>query len=155
MNTKRLIPRFVQVFIVWLLIILRPWLLLLIPPLKHLRFLMPMAFIQSMFLINIPGFPLAHAFGPPHFRIEEFGTLPQDATAYGLILLFWVLVAVGLTAITESVIRAFRRPKGRHENVCFQCSECGKNISARHRDIGLVIHCPECGGRTMVPEAMG
>jgi hypothetical protein len=106
MNTRApRIPRFAKILVIWLIIILWPFLLVLIPPLKLIPFLGPIAFIQIMFLINIPGLPLARALGLPHFKIEEFGALPNDSTAYALIVLFWVLVAVVLALATATLTR--------------------------------------------------
>ncbi len=108
MNTQgSRMPRFAKMLLIWLLIILWPFLILPIPLFRLIPFLGAIAFVQLMFLINIPGLPLARALGLPHFKIEEFGAVPNDAAAYAMILLFWGLMALLLAAATDGIIRVF------------------------------------------------
>ena len=43
-------------------------------------------------------------------------------------------------------------PKMEGDTINFGCSECGKPISFKKRHAGLVVRCPECNERVMVPE---
>lgn len=60
-------------------------------------------FLPLLFWVNIPVLwtGLAEAMGEAHFKIEEFGALPQSATAYAVIVVFWLALAALITAITS------------------------------------------------------
>lgn len=99
------IPRCIRILLIWLLLIHWPFVIGWLPPL-HMA-----AFVQAMFWINIPGLPMAERIGLPHFKVEEFGALPQDAFAWSILFLFWLIVALCLTAGTELAIWTFCRMK--------------------------------------------
>lgn len=60
-------------------------------------------FLPLLFWINIPVLwtGIAMAMGNTHFKIEEFGALPQTALAYAIIIVFWLLIAALITLITS------------------------------------------------------
>ncbi|WP_448547661.1 hypothetical protein [Thalassotalea fusca] len=60
-------------------------------------------FLPLLFWVNIPVLwtGVAKAMGEAHFKIEEFGALPQSVTAYVVIILFWLLLAGLITLITS------------------------------------------------------
>ena len=52
-----------------------------------------LAMVPFLFWVNIPGMPLAEL-GVPYYEMGEFGTMPRGPVGWGLIILFWVLVAL-------------------------------------------------------------
>jgi len=104
--------------LIWFVIISLPVAIEMITPLQH-SLLGPLAFIPALYWINIPGMPLARIWGLPHFKMGEFGALPQDVFAWTLITLFWILVAVCLALITHLALRFWKKttttqPSGKH-----------------------------------------
>jgi hypothetical protein len=53
-----------------------------------------------LFWISIPGIPLG-LIGLPYFEIKEFGAIPHGIMGWGLVVLFWCLMACGLTLILK------------------------------------------------------
>jgi len=45
-------------------------------------------------------------------------------------------------------------PKLEGDSINFTCPECGKPVSFKRRHAGLVVRCPECNERIMVPEVV-
>ena len=62
-------------------------------------------FTQALYWINLPGLPLARFMGSQHFKVEEFGALPQTAVAYAAIALFWIGMAAVLGLTTSALMR--------------------------------------------------
>ncbi|WP_448550509.1 hypothetical protein [Thalassotalea fusca] len=60
-------------------------------------------FMPLLFWVNIPVLwtGVAKAMGEAHFKIKEFGAIPQSVTAYVVIILFWFLLAGLITVITS------------------------------------------------------
>lgn len=60
-------------------------------------------FLPLLLWVNIPVLwtGVAEAMGETHFKIQEFGALPQSATAYTVIVVFWLLLAALITAVTS------------------------------------------------------
>jgi hypothetical protein len=60
-------------------------------------------FLPLLFWVNIPVLwtGIAKAMGSIHFKIKEFGALPQTVSAYAIIIIFWLLVAALITLITS------------------------------------------------------
>jgi hypothetical protein len=60
-------------------------------------------FLPLLFWANIPVLwtGVAKAMGETHFKIEEFGALPQSVTAYAVVVLFWLLLAGLITVVTS------------------------------------------------------
>ena len=60
-------------------------------------------FLPLLFWVNIPVLwtGIAKAMGSTHFKIEEFGALPQTVSAYAIIIMFWLLIASLITLITS------------------------------------------------------
>ena len=60
-------------------------------------------FLLLLFWVNIPVLwtGIAKAMGSTHFKIEEFGALPQTVSAYAIIIMFWLLIAALITLITS------------------------------------------------------
>jgi len=93
-----------KVFILLIIVFNLPPLLIFMP----LNSVQTFAFLPYLFWVSIPGIPFGTA-GLPFYEIEEFGAIPKGAIGWGLIVLFWIFVAYGLTMITkrlrEKVIR--------------------------------------------------
>jgi hypothetical protein len=103
--------RFWVCFLCWLLMF-HSWLIVrLIPGLRDWFDMFPFGFMLGMLWINIPGMPLSHLMGDRYFPTEEFGVLPQGPVGYGLIVLFWVIVAAVLGWATSALIGRLRRTK--------------------------------------------
>jgi hypothetical protein len=102
-------PRFFKTLLIWLLFFNWPPLVVLVPPLRLV------AFVPLLFWINIPGLFLATLLGPPMFKVEEFGALPSGPIAWGLLALFWVLVAVLFTLVNNPINRLLQRKKAPSE----------------------------------------
>ncbi|HWQ93002.1 MAG TPA: hypothetical protein VN673_15095 [Clostridia bacterium] len=80
------------------------WVILrFVPPLR--QSLGPLAFTQALYWINVPGRPLARIMGPRHFDVQEFGAMPVGPVEYGLIALFWLIVA-GILAFLTALLLA-------------------------------------------------
>jgi len=75
-----------RVFLVVGLIVNSPPLLVRVPVIGML------AFIPSLFWVNIPGIPLA-LIGLPFFAIAEFGAVPKGVIGWSLIVAFWTGIA--------------------------------------------------------------
>ena len=60
-------------------------------------------FLPLLFWVNIPVLwtGVAKAMGEAHFKIEEFGALPQSVTAYVVVISFWLLLAGLVTLVTS------------------------------------------------------
>lgn len=60
-------------------------------------------FLPLMFWVNIPVLwtGVAKAMGVTHFKIEEFGALPQSVTAYVVVISFWLLLSGLITVLTS------------------------------------------------------
>lgn len=60
-------------------------------------------FLPLLFWANIPVLwtGIAKAMGEAHFKIEEFGALPQSVTAYVVVISFWILLAGLITMATS------------------------------------------------------
>ena len=60
-------------------------------------------FLPLLFWVNIPVLwtGVAKAMGESHFRIEEFGAMPQSVTAYVIVISFWLLLAALITLVTS------------------------------------------------------
>jgi len=70
-------------------------------------------FFTAMLWINIPGIPLHYTMGDRYFPVEAFGALPQGVIGYGLIVLFWTVVAGILARITNAAIGWLQRRRAR------------------------------------------
>jgi len=59
-------------------------------------------FIPMLFWINIPVLwtGIARAMGEEHFKVREFGAMPQSITAYIVIISFWLLLSVILSLLS-------------------------------------------------------
>jgi hypothetical protein len=88
----------IRIFLIWLIVLNMPALFVS----TGIGFFRLLFFLPYLFWINIPGLwlGLAKAIGQPHYDIEAFGALPQTPLAWGLILIFWIVVAVAITALT-------------------------------------------------------
>ena len=62
-----------------------------------------MLFLPLLFWVNIPVLwtGIAKSMGANHFKIEEFGAIPQSITAYAIVILFWLSLAGLITLITS------------------------------------------------------
>jgi len=60
-------------------------------------------FLPLLFWVNIPVLwtGIAKAMGGSHFKIEEFGALPQSVTAYIVVISFWLILAGLITLVTS------------------------------------------------------
>ncbi len=60
-------------------------------------------FLPLLFWVNIPVLwtGIAKTMGSTHFKIEEFGALPQTVSAYAIIIIFWLLISALITLITS------------------------------------------------------
>ncbi len=60
-------------------------------------------FLPLLFWVNIPVLwtGVAKIMGETHFKIEEFGALPQSVTAYVIVISFWLLLAGLITIVTS------------------------------------------------------
>jgi hypothetical protein len=107
--------RFLLCFLFWL-VAFHWWLILyFVPALRQA--LSRFAFMQAMYWINIPGLPLARVMGPSHFGVEEFGALPAGPLEYGLIAIFWVLVAAILGLGCSALFALFGRHRSNEKNI--------------------------------------
>ena len=100
----------IKTFAIWIVLLNWPPILFWIPA-DLLRLL---CFLPYLFWINIPALwlGLAKLIGKPHYDIQEFGAMPLTVFSWILIVLFWVLVAVGLTALTAHFPGIlYRKPK--------------------------------------------
>lgn len=61
-------------------------------------------FLPLLFWINIPVLwtGIAKALGDTHFKIEEFGAMPQSILAYAIIIAFWLVIAALVTLISNN-----------------------------------------------------
>lgn len=59
-------------------------------------------FLPLLFWVNIPVLwtGIAESMGNTHFKIEEFGAMPQSILAYAVVIIFWLLIAGLVTLIT-------------------------------------------------------
>ena len=106
----------IKIFFIWLVLVnLPPLLCSTGSDFLHLVFFLP-----YLFWINIPGLwlGLAIVVGQPHYDIQEFGALPQTPLAWILIALFWILIAIALTALTARVLKlvCYKRKKKHSTN---------------------------------------
>ena len=102
--------RFLICFGCWLFV-LHWWLLLRFNPSWDTGVLGTLGFAQGLYWINFPGLPVARIMGSPHFKVEEFGALPQTGFAYAAIALFWIGIAAVLGIATSAVSRLYRAKK--------------------------------------------
>ena len=60
-------------------------------------------FLPFLFWVNIPVLwtGVAKTMGESHFKIEEFGAMPQSVTAYVIVISFWLLLAALITLVTS------------------------------------------------------
>ena len=60
-------------------------------------------FLPLLFWVNVPVLwsGVAKSMGEVHFKIEEFGALPQSVTAYVIVISFWLLLAGLITVLTS------------------------------------------------------
>jgi hypothetical protein len=82
---------FLKTFSVTLLVVNAPVLGFLAPILRILLFL------PVLFWINIPGTPLGLLLGEPLYEFHEFGVVPQNALAWVLIEVAWIVIAFGVS----------------------------------------------------------
>ncbi len=73
-----------------------------IPPLLAITKI-GLLFLPLLFWVNIPVLwtGVAKIMGETHFKIEEFGALPQSVTAYVIVISFWLLLAGLITIVTS------------------------------------------------------
>jgi len=96
----------ITTFLIWTAFLNWPPVVFWIP------FLHIFAFFPCLFWLNIPAlwFGLAKVIGQPHFAITAFGASPRTPFAWLSIMIFWVLLAIGLTIATTFFSRLqFRR----------------------------------------------
>jgi hypothetical protein len=84
--------RDLRTFSVWLLILNSPVLLSLVP----ISAVKMISFLPMLFWVSIPGIPLSWV-RFPGMRLSEFGANPEGALAWAMIVLFWVIVAAGIS----------------------------------------------------------
>jgi len=83
-------------FLIWLAVFNWP------PVLGWVPFLQRLCFLSYLFWINIPAkwCGLGNLMGERHYMFEDFGVLPQTRLSWILIVMFWVVMAVGMTVAT-------------------------------------------------------
>lgn len=54
-------------------------------------------FLPVLFWINAPGTPLGLLLGEPLYEFHEFGVVPQNVLAWGLIEVAWIVIALGIS----------------------------------------------------------
>lgn len=69
------------------------------------------AFLPSLFVISIPGFLLAPFVGSSVIDIQEFGAVPKNVFGWSLIVFFWILASMGISALSLFVQKRFGRGK--------------------------------------------
>ena len=94
MNMLNLDSKDLKILLVALLVLNSPPILVRVP------FIGILMFIPMLFWISIPGIPLG-LLGLPYFEIKEFGAIPRGIMGWGLVVLFWCLMACGLTLILK------------------------------------------------------
>lgn len=94
MNMLNLDSKDLKILLVALFVLNSPPILVRVPLIGILMF------IPMLFWISIPGIPLA-LLGLPYFEIKEFGAIPHGIMGWGLVVLFWCLMACGLTLILK------------------------------------------------------
>ena len=93
MKMKR---KHIKTFLIWMALLNWPPVLIWIP-FCRLPF-----FLGFLLWINVPvqHCGLAKLMGGHLYRVQEFGAMPQTTFSWILIAVFWLLVAIGLTALT-------------------------------------------------------
>ena len=88
-----------KIFVFWFCLLNSPPLLALVPKLAIIILL------PYLFWINIPVLwtGLASFIGQPHYLIKEFGAIPKTYLAWGIIVIFWAVVAYLLTLLTLKI----------------------------------------------------
>lgn len=94
MKMLRLDSKDFKILILAILVLHSPVLLVWVPVIGMIMF------IPMLFWINIPGIPFA-LIGLPYYEIKEFGAIPHGIIGWGLIILFWCLLAFGFTLILK------------------------------------------------------
>ena len=86
----------IKTLLIWLALLNWPPILIWVP------FLRLPCFLPYLFWINFPAqwCGLGQLMGKRHYVFEEFGALPQTTLSWGMIVAFWIVVAIALTAVT-------------------------------------------------------
>ena len=111
----------VKTFLIWMALLNWPPVLIWIP-FCRLPF-----FLGFLLWINVPvqRFGLAKLMGGAHYRIQEFGAMPQTTFSWILIAAFWFLAAIALTALTAmfSAMSNHKRKENTKTNLVRVCSD--------------------------------
>ena len=94
MKMLRLDSKDLKILVLAILVLNSPPVLVRVPAIGIIMF------IPMLFWISIPGIPFA-LIGLPYYEIKEFGAIPHGIMGWVLIVLFWCLVAFGLTVILK------------------------------------------------------
>ena len=86
----------VRFFLIWMALLNWPPVLIWIP------FLRMLCWVPFLLWVNIPvqRLGLAQLMGKSYYKIQEFGAMPQTTLSWALIAIVWMLIAIGLTALT-------------------------------------------------------
>lgn len=86
-------------------------LILSVPVAVRIPIIGMIAFIPALFVISIPGFLFAPLVGSSVIDIQEFGAVPKNLFGWSLIVVFWVVASMAISALSISVQQRLSRSK--------------------------------------------